>query len=283
MRRILLPIIQITFWVSLILPLMASPIDVLTLNESRIGTSTNANGSINFNFATGDAYAPLRNDLLDPSKFGAGAPVSRDVNIMSAVGVFSEETLLGADVLIVNKSGVLSAEEKDAVELFVRQGGGLFVFNNTAAQEFASLFGATAGAFDPSGQATVSAGPSPANNGPFGTVTAGTLTGAGFAGSFSDLGSSGVASLDNANILGGTFALDNGRAAIFSDEEIFSAIGVSGIGAGHLNSTSSTIFLNAFSHIAPDESFVFTAPVPEPSSSVLLLLALFLGGVSRKK
>ena len=37
---------------------------ILTLDETRIGTVTNNFGSVNFNFATGDAYRPLREALF---------------------------------------------------------------------------------------------------------------------------------------------------------------------------------------------------------------------------
>ena len=66
MKKIIFSLV-LTFFFSigiLIYPAQAAVINILTLDETRIGEKSNDNGTINFNFATGGGYQIVRESLL---------------------------------------------------------------------------------------------------------------------------------------------------------------------------------------------------------------------------
>lgn len=110
-----------------------APINLLTFDETRVGTVTNPNGSINFNFVTGGGYATVRGALLNTSNFGAGGIVSRPVNLLPTVPTLTQAALIGADVVVIPFQVTLLASEEAALNLFLNQGGGILAFHNNAA------------------------------------------------------------------------------------------------------------------------------------------------------
>ena len=97
-------------------------------------------------------------------------------------------------------------------------------------------------------------------DGPFGQLALGTTVLHGFAYTFTDLGTSGTAILDNTKGTGYTaasFEVGLGRVVVFGDEEMFWSSGASGCGTALYSSESETLMLNAVAYVMPDSNFAF--------------------------
>lgn len=264
---------------------MAAPITILTLDETRIGSYTNANGTLNLNFVTGDSFQTVREALLDPTNFGPGGTVPRSVALTSAPAI-NTNRLGGTDVILLPAMPRFHFEdcERCAIESFVRQGGGLFVSSNYAAHYFADMVGATETYRSKGVYTKVSNGASPVANGPFGALATGTEISNGYLWLFDSLGPNGTDVLvtrdADEDIVAASFTLGLGRVVLFNDEELFMNRGVPGMAAARLTRESLMLFLNAISYVAPNESFRYVpedcgcVAASEPEIFMLLLLGL---------
>jgi hypothetical protein len=250
-------------------PSWASDINVLTLDESRVGLQSNSYGSLNFNFATGGSFTTIRNDLLNPANFGAGGTIPRSVNLLTGVPELTPVALATADVFVQPLMADFSPSETVALRDFIFNGGGFLFFSNWAGDTggFAnSVFGTTPG---PTGSyASIVDSSSAIIDGPFGTVTS--PLGLMWNLSMTDLGPYGHEVLRNdlGYVFGATFEYGKGRVVIFNDEELFmNPPAVAYIAAPNLNANTEILFMNSFAYVVP-------TGVPEPTSILLLGLGL---------
>ena len=133
-------------------PLFAQDVRVLTLDANR----TSSCASLDYNIAVGNVFSTVRGHLLDPTHFGAGGTVGRAVVFTPSVLELTPAALVGADVVLLSRNQVRlrTCEILDLAE-FVRQGGGLFAFQNGAGDMHASSLGAVATSQFGSGPATL--------------------------------------------------------------------------------------------------------------------------------
>lgn len=225
------------------------PVRVLTVDTNKAGL---CNGQP-MDFAS-PLYQSIRNDLLTPAKFGTSGTVNRAVELLPPVPAISLNILSNADVLVLSAGGYTDSE-RDLLRAFVRCGGGILAYGNSAAVAMADIVGAQAGGFTGSAQAVITTGDSPVMSGPFGQVAVNTIVPTGFAGSFASggLGSNGIPIMGNdAGVFAATFSVGNGRVVVFCDEELFiDPPSVFGCYAAHLGTPSRTLFLNGFAHVLP--------------------------------
>lgn len=231
------------------------PVRVATVSTNKAGLCD----ELPLDFVNSTVYETLRNELLDPARFGTNGTVDRPVELLPPVDTITDEALISADLVLL-QGGKYSAAEKDALRRFANCGGGIVAFNNGAAVALEGIVGATAGDFTGSAQAMVTTSDSPVTSGPFGQVALNTILSTGFAGSFASdgLGENGTPFMSNdAGVLGATFTVGAGRVAAFCDEELFiNPPSISGCFAAHLNASSTTLFLNAVAHVLPRSEVV---------------------------
>ena len=263
--------------------LAANPINLLTVDESRMGVQTNQYGSINFNFVAPGAFDTVRGDLLNLSNFGPGGIVDRSVNILPTVSSLTPEALANADILVLPAMGGLSPEENTAVSNYVQNGGGLFLFSNWAPNTIGQdIFGTTIGTTTGNFVVVTDAG-SPVINGPFGVVDASVADPLYLMWnqSFGSVGPYGHEILrnDQGEAFGVTLEYGSGKAVLFSDEELFmNPPAVAYIAAPNLSPRTEMLFLNSFAYAAGTHQNT----VPEPATLLLFGTGL-LGAFLRKR
>lgn len=236
-----------------------SPIRVVVMDESR----TNFCGvAWDTNFLTGNVFANARSALLNPSFFGPAGIVNRTIDL-TAVSDLMGPALENADIVLLSTMDsdfLLDECERQHLQAFVDQGGGLFVFENGAPNRYVELFGG-------SGQ-LASAGSSVTfqsdtiNQGPFGNAE-GQSMGFGFHFAFDDLGPHGRAIATDApnSVVAAAFDYGLGRAIMIADEEWISSYNSpNNCGGATQNATlAQTVFLNAVAYIVPDAGFAYQA------------------------
>ncbi|MFK7885101.1 MAG: GC-type dockerin domain-anchored protein [Phycisphaerales bacterium] len=234
-----------------------TPIRVVVLDETR---TRFCGVAWDTNFLTGNVFSGMRNAVLNPAFFGIGGVVDRPIEL-TAVSDLTDPVLESADAVFLssmNPDEILEACELERVQAFVDQGGGLFVFENRAADRYAELFGGTGGAS--------STGPDVIfqtdiiTQGPFGNV-AGLSMPLGFHLTFLDLGPNGrsFATDSPSGTVGAVFDYGLGRAVMFNDEEwLASYNSPSGCGNNSQNGAlGQTVFLNSVAYIVPDAGFAY--------------------------
>ena len=228
---------------------LLSTIDVLTLDETRVQNV----GGVNLNFETGNGYATVRNDLLNPANFGPSGTVPHTVNILPGVSSLTPANLAEVEVVVLPyvSGGVLDSTEISVLSDFLNAGGGLLTFGNDAAPDLAPMLGAIG---DDSGSdlGEVSNSASPMVNGLFGAFGAGTNINHGFAKRFTSLGPNGTDAIRHRfmpGFLGATFTIGAGRAAVVADEEIFNAVGGLFLDP-RLTPVNEAIFMNSFAYVS---------------------------------
>lgn len=230
-------------------PALAQSIDVLVVDISRTSDPF-----------TSDGYSVARNAILNTSNFGPSGIVQRQVTSITAVSEITAESLAGIEIVLLGTVSGIGAD-MSVLETYVQNGGGLFVFNDNAADFLSGTFGGTPGPGNVSGSATVSNSLSPLMNGPFGTIP-GTSFITGASGSYATLPAGGTTAMTNSSgIFAGSFTYGSGRVAVFNDEELFANSGFTGGGA--------YILTNPNILIAFENSFAWAAAVPEPSLGLL--------------
>ncbi|MEM6671758.1 MAG: hypothetical protein AAF726_02880 [Planctomycetota bacterium] len=238
----------------------AQDIRVLTLDRSRSLVCS----TLDFDLGAGNAFASVRSWLADPGRFGPAGVVPRGVTFAPQALLLDPPSLETADVVLLTTMTrpLLRCEVDELIE-FVRQGGGVFAFSNTATLDFNAATGAVSGGIGATVPATIVDATSPVASGPFGVVTGsiGTLA---FHRVLSDVGSNGSRILETTDAVMAEFTFGTGRLVVFGDEEWASDGVVNGCAAGQQpESMRSTLWLNAFASVTPRVGFQY---VPNPSS-----------------
>lgn len=236
-----------------------TPIRVVVLDETRTsfcGTAWDTN------FLTGNVFADARSALLNPSFFGPAGIVNRSIDL-TAVSEISGPALEDADAVFLSPleaDALLDECERQQLQAFVDQGGGLFVFENGAPNRYAELFGGS-GQLAGAGN-SVTFQTDTINQGPFGNVE-GQSMGFGFHRTFDDLGPHGRAIATDApnSVVAAAFDYGLGRAIMIADEEWISSYNSpNNCGGATQNAIlAQTVFLNAVAYIAPDAGFAYQA------------------------
>jgi len=236
-----------------------APIRVVVLDETR----TNFCGTAwDTNFLTGNVFADARSALLNPSFFGPAGTVNRSINL-TAVSELSGPALEDADAVflsLLDGDALLDECERQQLQAFVDQGGGLFVFENGAPNRYAELFGGF-GQQSSAGN-TVTFQSDTVNQGPFGN-TEGQSMAFNFHNAFDDLGPHGRAIATDApnSVVAAAFDYGLGSAIMIADEEWISSYNSpNNCGSATQNAIlARTVFLNAVAYIAPDAGFAYQA------------------------
>jgi hypothetical protein len=238
----------------------AGVIRVLTLEGLR---TFDCNGAWDTNIAHGEVFANIRNAMLDPTNFGPGGVVDREIQILTVPEIDGSQ-LAGTDVVVLSLLSVpATACETRELRAFVEQGGGLFVLENGAARDYGPLFGASG---DSNGHGGTGVFDSHAvTTGPFGDVS-GSAYALAFHLHFTELGPDGTALLTEAGSpVAAAFEFGAGRSVLICDEEWASSLNVSGCGGSASNMGAATsFFLNAVAWVTPPEGFVYE-PVDWPA------------------
>lgn len=232
------------------------PIRVLTLDPTRdVHCGCVEQG---LNVGTGSGYSRAREILFDQGNFGPGGIVGRPIQFLPQVPEFTPAALAAADVVLTHSHAPhLSPCESLNLAEFVRQGGGVFAFWNSAADSPGSAFGATINPGGSAGDATIDDPGSPVIAGPFGTVVG--PIGFQFHRVFADLGPVGHSVLSTVGPLCATFDLGAGRAVLIGDEEwCNNAPGCALCGPGFFpDATRETLFMNSVAAVVPDAAFQY--------------------------
>lgn len=257
-------------------PANAAVLNVLTADTGGAGS---------FDFLTGGRFNNVRDALTNPANYGPGGIVTDTVNYLPSVTTFNSANLSGADVVILAHGATTRpANEINALNTFVQNGGGILAFSNEIGSDLSAILGSTFGGYLDGPNIQVSNASSPIANGSFGTFPVGTSTGTSFGGLLGTVGPNGTVGITrNGNPFAATYDFGTGRAAVFLDEEMFISAALGGADA-RWNTTHNAYFLNAFDYVA--NSTPKNPPVPEPHSepySVLILIAGILGFRLRRR
>ncbi|MEM6571822.1 MAG: hypothetical protein AAF957_25635 [Planctomycetota bacterium] len=241
-------------------PALGQDIRVLTLDPSRSVVCS----TLDFDLGQGNAFSELRSWLADPARFGPGGVVPRGTAYAPQALLLDPPTLETADVvLLTTMSRPLLRCEVDELLEFVRQGGGVFAFSNTATLDFNDATGAVSGGVGASVSATIVDPASAVAAGPFGTVT-GSIGNLAFHRVLSDVGPNGNAILATSDTAMAEYTFGAGRLVVFGDEEWAMNGVVNGCAAGQQpEAARRTLWLNAFASVVPPVGFRY---VPNPSS-----------------
>lgn len=235
------------------------PIRVVVLDETR----TNFCGiAWDTNFLTGNVFSDARSALLNPSFFGPAGIVNRSIDL-TAVSELSGPALEDADAVFLSSlsaDALLNECERQQLQAFVDQGGGLFVFENGAPNRYAELFGGSGQLSG--GGSTVTFLPDTVNQGPFGNTEGQSMV-FNFHNAFDDLGLHGRAIATDApnSVVAAAFDYGLGSAIMIADEEWISSYNSpNNCGGATQNAIlAQTVFLNAVAYIAPDAGFAYQA------------------------
>jgi len=234
-----------------------SPIRVLVMDETRTRFCGDAWDS---NFLTGNVFEDARSWVLSPSNFGPGGVVGRNIELTS-VNALTNFSLSNADVVLLSlfdPEKELDACEIERLQAFVNQGGGLFVFENHAADLYVEMFGGMGE--NSSGGNTGTFQGDIVNQGPFGNVQGSTMSLA-FHRTLDDLGPNGRALLNDSatSVVAAAFDFGLGRAVLISDEEWVSSY-LSNVGCGVPSSDlplARLFFLNSVAYVTPSDGFSY--------------------------
>lgn len=228
-------------------------VQILTADASR----SHACSTFDMAIQTSAFFATLRANLFDYTKFGPGAPGGQPFDLVTTC-CFTPDELMNAQIVLLGPlSKPLQACEKEALLDFVIQGGSLFYFSNTAAQELGATFGAVADAGGcRGGTGTVVDPTSPLVDGPFGRVTG--QWSLACTGRFDDVGPFGTAVLAADEPICAAFQLGQGRAVLFNDEEWCGDLFESGCAAGQMpDADRETFFTNTIAWLQPYVFFFY--------------------------
>lgn len=237
-------------------------IRVLSLGATRAGQCP---GGTDWTFLTGNAFASVRTALQNPGNFGPSGIVRRSIEFLAPVEAITPEALQSADVVLISelRNWSLTPCESSLLTEFVRQGGGLFVFHNHAAEDFAAGLGATADGAG-SGCAVVSDVASPITAGPFGAVTG--CIAPNYHNRFQAAGPNGAAFLSDGTPVGASFSFGAGHAVLICDEEWCMSTSESGCAIGTGSAMTNAMFMNAVAYVAPSVPIQFVPPSAPPQT-----------------
>jgi len=231
-----------------------APIRVLTLDESRSALC----GSIDYNVASGAYYDDLRAALLDSSNFGRGGVISRPVEFLASVPRITGSALAEADIVLISVNDVpLDDCEREYLESFVLQGGGVMAFFNDAGFEVGPIFEASGREGIAGGDAVVKQRTSPLIKGPFGSLPSKMpLMWHRLFGSIGRFGTE-VLGSTNGRAFCASFEMGLGRGVIACDEEWIGSQIDEGCAVANLDSHKLTLFLNSVAFVTPPAGFSF--------------------------
>jgi hypothetical protein len=224
-------------------------------------------------FATASSalgYTRLRSSLLDPANFGPDGLVQHTVEIAPGTQTITDAYLADKTVFITSIfTGVVSAQEGDALRRFVLRGGCVLVdtdtgaAENTAARSMLQQLSINAGvgpSFACSNSATGGTIPSVSTtvtDGPFGLVVGGSFATSQMAAVIPDgrdrlvvVCDSGI-SVGRAFMPAGTFGADSGLVMYGGDPSGVDHFTIPG--SGNYNPNNEIIYLNAISQCATDD------------------------------
>ena len=239
---------------------LAQDIRVLTLEPERSVVCQ----TIDFDLGQGNGFSELRSWLAAPGNFGPSGVVNRGVTLLPQAALLDPPALATADVvLLTTMSRPLLRCEVDELIEFVRQGGGVFAFSNTATLDFNEATGAVFGGVGSSIPSTIDDPTSPSITGPFGTLNSsiGTFQ---FHRVFADVGPNGNSIMTTSDTVMADFTFGTGRLVVTGDEEWAMNGVVSGCAAGaQPEGQRRTLWLNTFASVIPQVGFQY---VPNPRS-----------------